>query len=159
MRNSIVWIALSASLLFSATERVEITADRFSANESIQKTEMHGNVVVIKGADELRSGHLVVFFDEKRNPIRYEASENVSFVMTMKDGKRIKGTAQKGIYNLGSDEYTLSGKAQVQEIGKENSVRGETIIINRKNGFANVAGGEQNPAKMIFTYEGKEPKQ
>lgn len=150
-------VLLMASLF--AREQVEITAKYFVANEAERKTLMQGDVVVIKGKDRLTSKELVVFFDEKNRPQRYEATGEVEFSFTLPDGRILSGSSERAIFDVMSNEYSLLGNAILEESGKSNTIKGEQIIINRVSGFANVAGDDTHPARLIFTFEEKPNKE
>lgn len=144
-------IMLLLASLF-AQEQVEITAKSFIANEMEHKTLMQGDVVVVKGKDRLTSQELVVFFDRKNRPQRYEAEGAVEFSFTLPDGRVLTGNCDRAIFDVLSNEYSLLGNALLEESGKSNTIKGEQIIINRVSGFANVAGDDTRPAKLIFTF-------
>lgn len=146
-------VLLAVSLL--AEEQVEITAKYFMANEAERKTVMQGDVVAIKGKDRLTSRELVVFFDETNRPQRYEAEGEVKFSFTLPDGRTLTGSSDRAIFDALKNEYTLKGGAVLEESGKNNTIKGEHIIINRVSGFANVAGDDTRPARLIFTFKEK----
>ncbi|WP_416872621.1 LptA/OstA family protein, partial [Helicobacter ganmani] len=82
---------------------------------------------------------------------------NVRFWLTLQDGRRIEGRANEALYLPSNQEYQILGNAVVKEIAKNNVVRGDKIIIRYKEGFINVLGNEEKPARLIFKLE-KEPK-
>lgn len=149
-----VWLAIALCCVsLVAKDQVEITAKNFVADESKGETVITGDVVVVRGSDKLTSDSLVVFFDKKNRPQKYEAHGSVKFNITLQDGRKIKGSSKSAIYDPSKNEYHLLGDALVEEIGKENIARGEKIVINRVSGFANVSGGSKAPARLIFTFE------
>lgn len=86
-----------------------------------------------------------------------QAIGNVRFWLTLQDGRRIEGRANEALYLPSNQEYQILGNAVVKEIAKNNVVRGDKIIIRYKEGFINVLGNEEKPARLIFKLE-KEPK-
>ena len=74
-----VALVLALSALPLLAEQVEITADEFYADEGKQISEFKGNVNIKKGKDTLTANLVVIYFDKKRNPLKYVASGNAKF--------------------------------------------------------------------------------
>ena len=58
--------------ILSASE-VQITADRFTADEAKGVSVFMGNVHVIKGEDDLKADKIIVNFDKNKQPTLYTA--------------------------------------------------------------------------------------
>ncbi len=136
-----------------AAENVEITADHFEADQVKRVTEFSGNVHMKKGSDELNASKVLVFFDEKRKPLRYEAIGDSSFIIYMKNGRYYRGKAQKLVYFPSKEIYELYGDVVLREPMLDRTIIGEKVIVEKVSGRANVEGGEEKPVKFIFKVE------
>lgn len=133
-----------------AQETLEITAKKFSSDDKNGITHIQGDVHIKKSKDTLEADEVTIYTDKNRNPLSYEADGNIKFHIFMEDGREIRGHSDKLIYNAKTGEYRLLKNAAVKEVGKENTIRGEEIVINNESGYANVLGSENKPAKFIF---------
>jgi lipopolysaccharide export system protein LptA len=149
-----LWGFLAAGVLFAATEQVEIVSDRFEADDVVHVAKFLGHVRMKKGADELNASKVVVYFDAKRKPIRYEAIGNASFVIHMKEkGQYYTGKAQKLIYRPKSQLYELYGGVVLREPALDRTVTGEKVVVEKLNGKARVEGSGGKPVRFIFKVE------
>ena len=154
-----------AALLFlccasaeKAPNAISVKADYIITDQKAGKSIISGNVHITNATDSLNSDEVTLFFDlQTRRALRYEARGAVDFSLQTEDGRKLRGKANQAIFIVATETYELHGNASVSEVGKTNSVEGETIIVNRKNGFANIAGNKENegrrPARMIFEIE------
>ncbi|WP_104748336.1 lipopolysaccharide transport periplasmic protein LptA [Helicobacter cetorum] len=139
--------------LVATKERLEITGNKFVAEDKTKMAIIQGNVQIKKGKDRLFADKVSVFLNEKRRPKRYEAVGDVRFTIFTEDNREIQGSADKLIYNALNGEYRLIKNAVVKEIGKANTIIGDEIILNKTKGYADVVGSENHPAKFIFDIE------
>ncbi len=140
------------SYMFGA-ELLEISADRFSSNEKTGESIVEGNVRVTKGRDKLDAKKMFVYTNEKRQLVKIVAQGSVMFSITTQDGRKMNGKTETLTYNAVDGEYHLQKNAEIQEEGKENSIRGDEIFLNNKTGYINVVGNKNKPAKLIFNLE------
>lgn len=82
-----------------------------------------------------------------------QAVGNVRFWLTLQDGRKIEGQANEALYLPSNQEYQILGNAVVKEPAKNNIVRGDKIIIRHREGFINVIGNDNKPARLIFKLE------
>lgn len=143
----ILTIFFLVSLAFC--EKVEVNADNFSANEIKGIGEFLGNVVITKGKDVLKSDKLVINFDNKKKPTKYEASGNASITVFM-DGKHYFGQGNSLIYDPIKSIYTIQGNAFLEEKTTHKKVYGKKIVVNQKNGKYEVSSDKNKPVKFIF---------
>ncbi|MDE5816735.1 MAG: hypothetical protein K2H55_04455 [Helicobacter sp.] len=141
-----------------APNAISVKADYIITDQKAGKSIISGNVHITNATDSLNSDEVTLFFDlQTRRALRYEARGAVDFSLQTEDGRKLRGKANQAIFIVATETYELHGNASVSEVGKTNSVEGETIIVNRKNGFANIAGNKENegrrPARMIFEIE------
>lgn len=141
-----------------APNAISVRADYIITDQKAGKSIISGNVHITNATDSLSSDEVTLFFDlQTRRALRYEAKGAVDFSLQTEDGRKLHGKANQAIFIVATETYELHGNASVSEVGKTNSVEGETIIVNRKNGFANIAGNKESegrrPARMIFEIE------
>ncbi len=148
-----VLTAVSALLLYGATSEVQITADRFEASEKSRQSLFLGHVSMKKGSDELNASKIVVTFDVKRKPLRYEAVGNASFVLHTRNGQIYLGKADRLIYHPAEEMYELFGHVVLKEPSLERTLMGEKVVVDRRSGKASVEGGGDRPVKFIFKVE------
>ena len=146
MMRVVTFIFLFLSFLFSA--KLEVTADKFNIDHKKRVTIFQGSVTVVQGKDEIKSENIYVFTDEKNKPIRFEAIEDVKFVIQA-GKKQYLGKCDSLVYQPLKDEYTLFGDVKVNQSDNSEVLMGEKIVINQKTKKAEVVGGEK-PVKLIF---------
>ena len=117
-------------------------------------TELQGEVVVTKGGDTLWADKVIIETDKKNRPQKYTAIGNVRFHTKMPD-KEMKGKAKKAIYDVAKDEYQLIDNAMIEEIGKQNTIKGNVIVFNPQTQEASIKGSNQKPGVITFIIEDK----
>ncbi len=136
-----------------AAENVEITADHFEASQTKKVTEFRGNVHMKKGSDELNASKVIVYFDDERRPLRYEAIGESSFIIHMRSGQYYVGRADRLVYWPGRELYELFGNVVLKEPKLERTILGEKVLVEKSTGRANVEGETGKPVKFIFKVE------
>ncbi len=142
---------------FCFATQVEVSADKFTGNESGGFGKFLGNVIVTKGNDTLKSDKLIISFNKKRKPTKYEASGNASIKVFI-DKKEYVGRGDSLIYDPIENIYTISGNAFFEERTSNKKVYGEKIVVNQKNGKYDVTSKKNKPVKFIFEVENKSIK-
>lgn len=143
-----VVLGLCASL--ASAENLDIQAQKVFADEKKGVTIATGKVKMVKGEDKLNADEVRIYVNKARKPLKFEAIGNVDFLLLTQDGRRLKGKSDTLIYLVDANEYQLIGRAQVQEIGKPNFLRGEKITLNNDNNFANVESSSSAPVRVII---------
>lgn len=151
--KKIVTAFLCAAAALTAAENVEITADHFEASQAKKITEFIGNVHMKKGSDELNASKVVVYFDEKRKPVRYEALGESSFLIHMQNGSYYRGKADRLVYWPNRELYELFGNVVLKDPKLERTIIGEKVLVEKRTGRANVEGDDGKPVKFIFKVE------
>lgn len=131
-------------------QELDIQAQKVFADEKKGVTIATGKVKMLKGEDKLNADEVRVYVNKARKPLKFEAIGNVDFLLLTQDGRRLKGKSDTLIYLVDANEYQLIGRAQVQEIGKPNFLRGEKITLNNDNNFANVESSSNAPVRVII---------
>ncbi|NPA30260.1 MAG: lipopolysaccharide transport periplasmic protein LptA [Epsilonproteobacteria bacterium] len=161
MRKTLYGALLIAVFAAAAntTEQVEITSDRFEADEGKMISKFIGHVHMVKGPDELNASKVIVYFDAKRNPKRYEAIGNASFIVHMqKNDEYYTGKADKLVYKPVKQIYEFYGHVVLRQPKLDRTVKGDEVIVDRLTGKSTVKGNKHKPVKFIFQVEEKRGK-
>lgn len=104
----LIALCLGISSMLVAAE-VEVTAEKFFADEKKKISIFEGHVVVIKEGDKLTAKKVTIEFDDKKQPIRYIATGDAKGNLTMNQ-KKYYGEAEKMTYEPSKSLYTLEKK-------------------------------------------------
>ncbi|TLD97251.1 lipopolysaccharide transport periplasmic protein LptA [Helicobacter jaachi] len=148
----ILWLCVGA---LGVEEKLEVSAKSFQSDLKKGVTELNGEVVVVKGGDKLWADKVIIQTDKKNQPQKYTAIGNVRFHTKMPD-KEMKGKAAKAIYDALKDEYQLIDNAIIEEVGKQNTIKGNIIVFNPKTQEAFIKGSNQKPGMITFIMESKD---
>lgn len=143
-------LCMLATFLYAAN--VEVTADKFFADETKRISVFNGNVKVLKESDKLTANKVTIDFDAKKQPIRYVALGDAKVNMTM-NAKKYYGEAEKMTYEPSSSTYILEKKAFLHDLETDKKVYGDYIRVEQLNGHYVVDGKEGTPVKFIFKVE------
>ena len=127
-----------------------IDAKQVFADEKRGITSAEGSVHITKERDKLNADKVNVYMSKERKPFKFEAIGNVDFHIFTEDGRELKGKSDTLIYLIEQSEYQLIGRAEAREIGKPNYLKGERIIFNNKENFANVQSEGDAPVRVII---------
>ncbi|MBQ9292451.1 MAG: lipopolysaccharide transport periplasmic protein LptA [Campylobacter sp.] len=146
-------VILAICLNLNASEKVEVTADEFFADEVKQISILTGNVTIKKGDyDTLKSDKLTITFDKNRQPTKYTATGNANFKILL-NGKHYDGKGGVLTYTPTNETYTLENSAYLHESESKKEVFGDKIVVNREKGTYEVksgSGAEKKPIRLIF---------
>ena len=156
-RNKFYAVAfILASLFANASEKVEVTADNFFADEVKQISILTGNVTIKKGDyDTLKSDKLTITFDKNKQPTKYTATGNANFKILL-NSKHYDGKGGVLTYTPTNETYTLENSAYLHESESKKEVFGDKIVVNREKGTYEVksgSGAEKKPIRLIFQVE------
>lgn len=133
-------------------ERVEITSDKFVADEKELITKFYGSVSIKKGENLLTSDEVIVKFNDKRKPLFYEANSNLNFKLKLKTSS-YEGKADKLIYTPDLKEYRLIGNINIIDKTNDKTIYAKEIKLSEVTGKAEVFGNTKEPVKFIFNIE------
>ena len=143
-------------LCFLNANEIEVSAKEFIGSSKERVTQLKGDVEVKRANDILRSKEAFIYLDNNNKPIKMRAIGDVKFDITLEDNRKFSGSANEVIYIPNKQEYQLLGDVMVAENGKSNSMKGDKILISYKEGYINVLGDNDKPAKLIFKLDKKE---
>jgi lipopolysaccharide transport protein LptA len=150
LRYCIVTFLLFFQLVYGA--KVEITSDKFYADDNSSKVFFVDNVKVKKGKDRLYCDLLIVYFNTKQETKKYDASGQVKFDI-YREGTHYQGNAKSVEYIVKTTQYTFRGNAVIHDRSSKRDLFGEVIILNSTTGKATVKSGDKRPSKFIFEME------
>ncbi len=149
------YVIFSMFVLFSLNaSEVEVTANKFFADEVKKVSVFTGNVNVKKGDDRLKADKVVIEFNKNKEPIRYTASGNASVKMKI-NGKRYFGKGEILIYEPQKLKYTIKKNAFLEELDTNKKVYGDNIFVDQANGHYEVDSKKDKPVKFIFQIQDK----
>ena len=146
------YLALILSLCFTfvMANEIEVSAKEFIGDEQKRLTQLKGNVEIKRAKDRLTANEAFIFLDSNNRPNKMLAIGNVRFWITLKDGREFEGESKEALYFPNQREYQILGDAIVREPAKNNIVRGNKIIVRYQDGYINVVGDDNKPARLIF---------
>jgi lipopolysaccharide export system protein LptA len=133
-----------------AAEELKVTADLFESDEKKGVTLFKGNVVIHKGQDRLSAQSVEIFTDAKRKPTKFIAIGDVDFVINAKNSNTYKGTSDKAVFLPQAKEYYFYNNVYLTQEGTDNTIKGNTIIVNLTKGTAMAQGDSSKPVTMTF---------
>lgn len=131
---------------FDASLPVEVTADRFSIDQSSGEAIFDGNVLIVQGEVRLSAGTVTIEYsdDEGSNAIsRLLASNGVTFV-TASDAAE----ARDAVYSVAEGTVTLNGDVLLTQ--GQNAISGDRLVLNLDSGNGRMEGR----VRTIFTPSG-----
>jgi len=152
-------ILVSLLLLIStlyASDMVQVKAESFEADEKKNISIFKGNVHLEKLDDSLKADIVTIYFDKNKHPLRYEATGNVSFKVSVDNKSLYSGKAGKLIYRPSSNTYQLFDSVVVEDIVSERKLMGNEVTLNLDSGHAKVIGKKKKPVVMTFSVDEKE---
>lgn len=149
MKN-LIFLLLIITLRYGFADEIEINAQEFIGDEKKKITHLKGNVDIKRQNDRLQSNQAYIYFDNNNKPNKMQAVGNVQFWLTLENNRKIEGRSNEVIYLPNLEEYQLLGNVIVKEPAQNNEVKGDRIIIRYKEGYINVVGNSNNPARLIF---------
>lgn len=148
----LIAIALMGCIVPLCAEQVEVTADKFFADEKKKTSIFEGNVKIIKQNDKLVAQKVLIEFDDKKQPLRYIATGDAKVNMIMNE-KKYYGEAEKMTYEPNKSMYILEKKAFLHELDSDKKVYGDYIKADQISGQYEVDGKGKAPVKFIFKVE------
>jgi len=151
MKQLFIFYILFYSLNISA-DVVDIKADHFYANDISKEAFFEGHTQIKQDNNEFNASKIKVFFNKRKQAIKYEATGNVKFNLVEKK-IHYKGQAQKVIYTPGSSHYFFYGDVVLQDLTNNRVIKAETISLDLKTGLADIKGKKKKPVHFRFEIE------
>jgi lipopolysaccharide export system protein LptA len=138
--------------IFLYSEKVEINADHFFANDIQKIVKFKGNATIRQGENFFRAEEIIVYFNKKRKAKKYEAIGNVRFDIT-ENGVHYRGRAQKIVYSPNSSKYYFYGDVVLEDLTNKRKIEANSISLDLKTGLADIKGKKNKPVHFIFEIE------
>jgi len=138
--------------IFLFSEKVEIKADRFFADDIQKVVKFRGNATIKQGNNFFRAEEIIVYFNKKRKAKKYEAIGNVRFDIT-ENGVHYRGRAEKIIYSPNSSKYYFWGDVVLEDLTNNRKIEASSVSLDLKSGLADIKGEKNKPVHFIFEIE------
>ena len=149
-----VLIALFLLINFvHAGEQVQVKAESFEADETKNISIFKGSVHLEKGDDSLKADKVTIYFTKDKRPLRYEATGDVNFKVSVDKKSLYRGKSGKLIYKPSANTYQLFNNVQIEDVRSERKLMGNEITLNLDSGHAKVIGKKKKPVVMTFSVE------
>jgi len=144
--KKLIFLVIFASIVLANT--LHIKSKEFYYDSTHLKSVFTGKVNVTHGKDNILANKLIVYFNKKKKPIKFEATGSVKFVLNDVN-TTYKGYCNKLVYNFLTTDIFLIGNAFVKKLQTNESIKGDFIKINRKNKTIEVKG-KKKPVNIII---------
>jgi lipopolysaccharide export system protein LptA len=151
MKKSIAVLAGVVAILAGA--ELEITSQQFRFDPTKNISTFTGQVKAVQGKDYIYCHQLTIYLNKKRKPVKYVASGNVKFRITLDPQDIYTGSGQKLIYKIPTGEIVLEGNGTIVNQVTGNRVSGDLIQLNRFSKKAVVKSAGNKPVKMVIKVE------
>ncbi|GAB6073836.1 lipopolysaccharide transport periplasmic protein LptA [Nautilia lithotrophica] len=141
---------ISMMLIFINAEELKVTSKYFHYDMAKKESVFKGDVNATKGKDNILADEMIIFFDKNKKPIKFIATGNVRFVISLDKNATYKGNSNMLVYQLHNGNIILKGNAQIVKLETNESVKGNKIVLNRFTKNAEVTGGEKKPVEIII---------
>ncbi|MCV6608841.1 MAG: lipopolysaccharide transport periplasmic protein LptA [Campylobacterales bacterium] len=153
MNKIIIFLLLSSSFLFGY--KVEIDAQKVTADDNKGVTTFTGNVTIKRGQDIMKADNIVVYVNKNKDVEKFQAKGNASIYIVSTNGNIFKGESGEFVYWPLKQIFKLSGNAIVEDMTNKRKLIGDEIVFDEKTKKANVTGKESKPVKVIFNVADK----
>ncbi len=126
-----------------------INSKFFKYNQNKNISIFTKDVNVTKQLDNILCDKLVVYFDKNKKLSKMVAFDNVRFVVNDKNST-YKGKSDKLTYIAPKQLFIFEGHVHITKIQDNQQLFGNKVIIDKKNGTANVQGQKNKPLKFII---------
>jgi len=147
MKKIVFFLVLLLSFL--KAEELKVISKYFHYDTAKKESIFKGDVNATKGADNILSDELIVFFDNNKKPQKFIATGNVRFILSLDKNSTYKGKSDILVYQLHNGNIILNGNAKIVKLQTKESVKGNRIVLNRFTKNAVVTGGKK-PAEIII---------
>ncbi len=145
----LVSFAVLVFVSFSYAQKLEITADKFSAKDSQRVVNFIGNAKIQQGSSSITAPKITLYFSEDNSTKEYRATGGVKFVI--KKGKiSYRGSCETVTYDPKSSIYKLTGSVKAKDTRNNREILADKIEIDSKSGAFTIKGSKKRAAKLIF---------
>ena len=135
--------------LFSYGANMQILSQKFEYSQKNNVAKFTGDVNVTKLKDNILSDILYVYSSKNKKLNKLIAIKNVRFTINDKNST-YKGSSQKLTYIAPKKLFIFEGKVHITKVQDNQQLFGDKVIIDKKNGTAQVIGKDKTPLKFII---------
>ncbi|HIC98619.1 MAG TPA: hypothetical protein EYP08_02910, partial [Pyrodictiaceae archaeon] len=110
-------------------DKIDIKAERFYASDINKVAYFEGDAQIHQGKNQFFSDKIIVYFNNSKKAIKYEAIGNVRFDITEK-GIHYKGKAEKITYAPNDSKYYFSGDVVLEDLTNNRKIEAEIISLD-----------------------------
>lgn len=143
------FILIFIFIIFSYGSNMQILSKHFEYNQTANIAKFIGDVNVTKESDNILCNKLYVYTSKDKNLDKLIANGNVKFIVKDKNST-YKGKSDKLTYIAPKQLFIFEGDVHITKIEDNQQLFGEKVIINKKDGTANVVGKKNEPLKFII---------
>jgi lipopolysaccharide export system protein LptA len=146
MRKIIIFFILT---VFVIAAELKITSKNFYYDSKKLESVFTGDVNATKGADNILSDKMIVYFNKQKKPLKFVAIGHVKFHFVFDKNATYQGHCNELYYYIKSGDIILIGNAYVKKLETNESISGEKIKLNRFTKNLTVIGGKK-PVNIII---------
>jgi len=135
--------------IFSFASEMEIHSNHFEYNQTSNISKFIGDVNITKEKDNILSDTLFIYMDKNKTLDKLIAIGNVKFIINEKNST-YKGRSDKVIYIVPTQIVIFEGKVKILRLPENQKLYGDKVIINKKEGTAEVLGEKNKPIKFVI---------
>jgi len=128
---------------------MQILSKHFEYNQQKQMAIFEGDVNVTKESDNILSKILYLYTTKDKKLNKLIAKGNVKFIVKDKNST-YKGNSDKLTYFAPKQLFIFEGKVHITKIEDNQQLFGDKVVINKKDGTANIIGNDKKPLKFII---------
>jgi lipopolysaccharide export system protein LptA len=148
MNIKLLFLLLTSSLLISS--ELQIKANIFHADENTGTSVFQGDVNIVKDNDELNASKVIVKTNKDKQPVKFIATGDVSFVIETEKKSLYRGKAQRVVYMPKQKEYRFYKNVHLEQVDDKKIIIGDEVVLKTIEGKAYAKGMKSEPVIMIF---------
>ena len=142
-------VILLIGLVVAYSENMIINSKHFEYNQTSNISIFRDDVNVTKGFDNILTDKLTVYFTKGKKLSKFIADGDVIFKVKDKNAT-YEGTSKKLSYEATKEIFIFEGDVHIKKLEDNQELFGQKVVINKKDGTANVVGEKNKPLKFII---------
>jgi len=136
-------------IIFSYSTDMQILSKHFEYNQTANIAKFIGDVNVTKESDNILCNTLYVYTSKDKKLNKLIANGNVRFIVK-DNNSTYKGNSNKLTYIAPKQLFIFVGNVHITKLEDNQQLFGDKVIIDKKNGTANIVGKKNEPLKFII---------
>jgi len=142
-------VILLIGFVLAYSENMIINSKHFEYNQTSNISIFRDDVNVTKGFDNILTDKLTVYFTKGKKLSKFIADGDVIFKVKDKNAT-YEGTSKKLSYEATKEIFIFEGDVHIKKLEDNQELFGQKVVINKKDGTANVVGEKNKPLKFII---------